>query len=113
LKHAYAVCDFIVSRSGSGSIFEIAALGKPSILVPLPFSASDHQSKNAHVYSQTGAGIVIEQDNLTKNFFMEKLRYLFLHQDKLDEMKKAALEFSKPQAAKTIAREILEYLMLE
>jgi UDP-N-acetylglucosamine--N-acetylmuramyl-(pentapeptide) pyrophosphoryl-undecaprenol N-acetylglucosamine transferase len=113
LKHAYSACDFIVSRSGSGSIFEISALGKPSVLIPLPTSASDHQSKNAYVYSQQGAGIFIEQNNLTKNFFLEKVRYILSNQDKLNEMKTSALEFSKPMAAKTIAREILEYLMLE
>ncbi len=44
LKKAYAASDLIISRAGSGSIFEIAALGKPSILIPLPESAQGHQS---------------------------------------------------------------------
>ena len=111
-KHAYKAADVIVSRSGSGSIFEIAAIGKPSILVPLPSSASNHQFKNAYTYSQTGAAVVIEQQNLTPNFFMENIDLIFLQKGKLNEMSQAALAFAKPLAARIIAREILEFLML-
>lgn len=113
LKHAYKAADLIISRSGSGSIFEIAAVGKPSILVPLPSAASNHQSKNAYRYAETGAALVIEQENLTPNFFMENIQLLLLRPEKLEEMKQAALAFAKPLAARAIAREILEFLMLE
>jgi len=112
MKHAYKVADMIISRSGSGSIFEIAAIGKPSILVPLPTAAANHQAKNAYVYSETGAALVFEQDNLTPNFFMEKVELLFLHSEKVEEMKNAALSFSKPLAARAVAREILEFFMI-
>jgi UDP-N-acetylglucosamine--N-acetylmuramyl-(pentapeptide) pyrophosphoryl-undecaprenol N-acetylglucosamine transferase len=111
-KHAYAASDLIISRSGASAIFEIAAVGKPSILIPLPSAAGDHQSKNAYVYSQSGAGEVLEQGNLTPNFFMEKVQLLLLHQERLEEMKHSALAFAKPLAARAVAREILEFLML-
>lgn len=113
IKHAYKAADLIISRSGSGSIFEIAAVGKPSILIPLPSSAGDHQAKNAYIYADTGAGIVVEQENLTPNFFLEKIQLLFLHPEKLEQMRQAALAFAKPLAARAIAREILEFLMLD
>jgi len=113
IKHAYKAADLIISRSGSGSIFEIAAIGKPSILIPLPSAAGDHQSKNAYAYAETGASMVIEQENLTPNFFMENVELLFLHPEKLEQMKNAALDFAKPLAARAIAREILEFLMLD
>lgn len=113
MKNAYKVADFVISRSGSGSIFEIAALGKPSILVPLPLAAANHQAKNAYAYSQTGAAVVVEQDNLTRNFFLDIIHNIFLHPDKLKKMGEEALRFSKPRAAITIAREILEYFTLE
>jgi UDP-N-acetylglucosamine--N-acetylmuramyl-(pentapeptide) pyrophosphoryl-undecaprenol N-acetylglucosamine transferase len=103
----------ILSRSGSGSIFEIAAVGKPSIMVPLPSAAGDHQAKNAYAYAQTGAAEVMEQQNLAPNFFMEKVQILFLHEDLLEQMRQAALAFAKPLAAREIAREILEFLMLD
>lgn len=113
IKHAYAAADLIISRSGAGSIFEIAAVGKPAILIPLPSAAGDHQSKNAYAYAETGAAEVIEQENLTPNFFMEKIQLLFLHPEKLEAMRQSALAFAKPLAARAIAREILEFLMLD
>ena len=112
-KHAYAAADFIISRAGASGIFEIAAVGKPSILIPLPCAAGDHQSKNAYAYAETGAAEIVEQENLTPNFFMEKLQLLFLHPEKLEQMQQAALDFAKPLAARAIAREILEFLMLD
>ena len=107
LKHAYSAADLIVSRAGSSSIFEIAALGKPSILIPLSSAANDHQSKNAYEYAKNGAAAIIEQENLTPNFFIEKIRSLLSHPE---AMQQAALEFARPLAARAIAREILEFL---
>ncbi|OGZ84682.1 MAG: hypothetical protein A2599_03495 [Candidatus Staskawiczbacteria bacterium RIFOXYD1_FULL_39_28] len=113
IKHAYKAADLIISRSASGSIFEIAAIGKPSILIPLPSSAGDHQSKNAYAYADTGAALVIEQDNLTPNFFIENVQMLFLNPSKIEQMKQSALSFAKPLAARAVAREILEFLTLD
>jgi UDP-N-acetylglucosamine--N-acetylmuramyl-(pentapeptide) pyrophosphoryl-undecaprenol N-acetylglucosamine transferase len=110
LKHALKVADVIISRGGAGSIFEIAATGKPSIIIPLPSSAGNHQSKNAYQYAKTGAGLVMEQDNLSPNLFLARIQYILSHSQESQAMKAAALEFSKPLAAKAIAREILEFL---
>ena len=110
LKAVFSATDFIISRSGASSIFEIAGSGKPSILVPLPSAAFNHQAKNAYAYADIGASLVIEQSNLTPNFFLDKINYLFMHPEKLEQMKTEALRFSKPLAAKSIAREIIEYL---
>ena len=109
LKHAYKVADFIISRAGSGSIVEIAALGKPSILIPLPSAANDHQSINAYEYAKTGAAIVMEQENLNPHLFLSKITSLLENPEQLAKMKNSALAFAKPLAGKAIAREILEY----
>lgn len=106
LSNAYAISDFVMSRAGSGIIFEIAAVGKPSILVPLPASAFDHQIKNAYQYANTGAAIVIEQNNLTPNFFLGQLENLLSQPQKIKVMKEQAIKFSKPEAAQTIAKVI-------
>ena len=108
LRHVYAACDFIVSRAGSGSIFEIAALGKPSILIPLPEAAQNHQIQNAYEYANTGAAIVLEEANLTPHFFLEKLRYLLSNSQELAKMSAAALQFAKPDAATAIAQHLIE-----
>ncbi len=109
LKHAYKISDFIVSRAGSGSIFEIAALGKPSILIPLPFSAQDHQIKNAYAYAKTKAAVVIEKGNLTPNFFIATLRNILAEPKIRKKMETAARNFSNPRAAEVIANYIIEY----
>ena len=110
LKHAYAATDLIISRAGSASIFEIAGAGKPCVLIPLPSSAGDHQSKNAYEYAKNGAAIIIEQENLIPNFFIGKINYIVSSPTVKEEMRQAALNFAKPLAAKQIAREILQYL---
>ncbi len=110
LRHAYAAADFIISRAGAGSIFEFAALGKPSILIPLPESAQGHQIQNAYAYAATGAAIVLEEANLKPHFFLEKLKYLFSSPQELEKMKNAALAFAKPDSAKVIADTLVAYL---
>ncbi len=109
LRQAYALCDFIVSRAGSGSIFEIAATGKPSILIPLPEAAQNHQVKNAYAYQEAGACLVIEEGNFTSHFFAERLRGLFSQPKELRKMTQSARNFAKPEAAKIIASYLVEY----
>lgn len=111
LKHALKVSGLVVSRAGSGSIFEIAACGKPSILIPLPEAAQGHQIKNAYAYQNSKACVVIEEKNLTPNFFLERLKYLFSKPDQLKEMGEKAKAFSQPRAAEVIAKYIVEYLI--
>ena len=110
LKRAYISSDLIVSRAGSGAIFEIAASNKPSILIPLPESAQNHQLKNAYTYAQKGAAMILEEENFSSRFFLEKLKNLFSRPQELEKMRKAAQEFSRPMAAKTIAGYIASYL---
>lgn len=110
LRHIYAVSNLVVSRAGSGVIFELAALGLPSILVPLPESAQNHQVKNAYAYAANGAAIVLEEANLTERFFLEKIRFLFSHPEEMARMKAEALKFAKPEAALIVAEELAKYL---
>ncbi len=110
LREAYALTDIIISRAGSGSIFEIAAVGKPSILVPLPESAQNHQIKNAYAYEERGACYVMEENNFTSHFFLERLKYLFENPQKLETMSQRAKDFSKPRAASVIANYLVEFL---
>jgi len=111
LKHAYAVADLVISRAGAGSIFEIAACGKPSILIPLPESAQDHQAKNAYTYARSGACQVIEEVNLTPHFFLGQIKYLFSSPEKLKEMGRRAKNWSHPKAGKIIAEYIISFLL--
>lgn len=110
LKQALKAASLIIGRAGSGTIFEIAALGRPSILVPLKEAAQNHQVENAYAFAESGACQVIEESNLTPHFFLEKIRYLFSQPGKLREMELSARTFAKPLSAKIIAEYIMEYL---
>src|SRR3989344_736974 len=110
LRDAFKVCDLVVSRAGSGSIFEISGCQNPSILIPLSSSAQDHQLKNAYAYAQNKAAVVMEEANLTPRFFLEKIKYLFANPDELQKMSQQAREFSRPESAKVIAGYIIKSL---
>lgn len=110
LKKAFAASDLVISRAGSGSIFELAALGKPSIIIPLDGSANDHQRANAYEYTKTGAAILLEQNNLKKNILLSLIKDLLEDKDRLDDMANAAISFSKPNAANIVAKEIMKLI---
>ncbi|RJQ14013.1 UDP-N-acetylglucosamine--N-acetylmuramyl-(pentapeptide) pyrophosphoryl-undecaprenol N-acetylglucosamine transferase [Candidatus Parcubacteria bacterium] len=110
LKEAYAICDIVVARSSATVISEIAAVAKPSILIPLPGAAQDHQRINAYNYAKTGAAIVMEQPNLATHLFIDALRESLENKKLNESMIQAAKKFSKIDAAEKIAEIILENL---
>ena len=109
IRIAYQGADLVVSRSGSG-IFELAAFGKPSILIPLPWAANDHQGANAAQYQKVGAAIVMEQDNLLPHVFLNNVVGLLTNPAKLGAMGEAARAFYKNDAASNLAQVILRYI---
>ena len=111
LREAYAAADLVLSRAGAGSIFEIAALEKPSILLPLAIAAQDHQVKNAYAYLDIskGATVVIEESNLTPHFLLEKIKYLFAIPGELGKMSQAARSFANPDSGRLIAEYVMNY----
>lgn len=108
LGDVLSAADVIVSRSG-GSIFEFAAFGRASILIPLPEAASNHQKINADVYSATGAAVTLEESEISIPLF-EKTVLDCLNPGKKEIMEKAALGFAKPDASQKIAVSILTYI---
>lgn len=108
MRDFYLVSDIIVSRASATSIFEIAAWGKPSILIPLHIAAQDHQRKNAYEYAAEGACIVIEEENLSPHILLAEIKKIYGNQEKKLNMGKAAQRFSRIDSAEVIAREILK-----
>lgn len=106
MKMAAGVADIVISRAGS-TIFEIAIWGTPSIIVPIPESISHDQRGNAYTYARTGAAVVMEEKNLGPNLLKAEIKRLMDSPSDREEMKKAALEFAKPDAAEKIAKEII------
>lgn len=105
MKTAIAAADVVVARAGAGTIFEIAAFAKPSILIPLPEGRD--QRANAYEFAESGAAVVIEQENLLPSLFHDQLKKISTDQELKKRMGEAAKTFSRPQAAAMIAEEIL------
>lgn len=108
LREAYAASDLILSRAGASAIFEIAALNKPSILIPLKDSAQNHQLENAFTYARNGASVVIEEDNLTPHLLLSEIEKIFDHPEVRKRMEEAAQKFARIDSAEIIAREIIK-----
>ena len=102
---ALAAADLVVARSG-GSIFEVAAAGRPAILVPYPNAAGDHQSGNARWMEQAGAAVVVPDDELTAERLAREVALLFGDRAHLAAMAEASLSLARPGAARAIADEI-------
>jgi len=106
LADALSVCDLVISRAGAGAIFEIALVGKPSILIPLKESAQNHQLYNAYAFVKSGACIVIEEENFTSRFLFEIVESLLSDEKKLKEMEEAAKNFAPKNTLELILKEI-------
>lgn len=100
--------DLILSRAGANVLFEIAALGKPSILIPLKFSASDHQRRNAEVFAKNKAAVLILEEELSPDKLLSTVLDLLLNKLKLQKMGQCAKKLSHPDAASKIVAEILK-----
>ncbi len=107
MKMTAGVSNLVITRAGS-ALFEIANWGIPSIIIPITESNGNHQQKNAYTYARTGAGIVIEENNLLDDILIAQINNIFDSNEKRREMIKAAKSFAKPEAANIIAKEILK-----
>jgi UDP-N-acetylglucosamine--N-acetylmuramyl-(pentapeptide) pyrophosphoryl-undecaprenol N-acetylglucosamine transferase len=103
---AFAAADLIVCRSGAGAVSELAAAGKPSILVPFPFAADDHQTRNAEAMERGGAARLIRDTDLTGERLFTAIGEAGEPRS-LESMVRAARQLAKPGAARRAA-EILE-----
>jgi UDP-N-acetylglucosamine--N-acetylmuramyl-(pentapeptide) pyrophosphoryl-undecaprenol N-acetylglucosamine transferase len=104
---AFAAADLIVCRSGAGAVSELAASGKPSVLVPFPFAADDHQIRNAEAFERAGAAKLVLDRDWTGEKLFEMVTALAADREALDRMGEAARKFARPGAARRAA-EILE-----
>jgi len=104
---AFEQADLIVCRSGAGTVAELAAAGKPSVLVPFPFAADDHQRKNAEAFERAGAARVIADREMTGERLFTTIAELSEQPGRLEQMGSAVRKFARPGAARRAA-EVLE-----
>ena len=106
MDFAYAAADIVVSRSGATTIAELTRIGKPVILVPLPFSAAGHQATNAKTVAEAGAAVIVaDKDVDTK--LEPSIRELLNNKATMDRMARASKSLGTPSAGPLIAEKIL------
>ena len=110
MEMAYAAADLAFCRSGALSLSELAAVGLPSVLVPFPYAAEDHQYHNAKVYDEAGAAKVIRQAELEDFDLYDYVSKLFSDSERLKEMSEAARSLADLTASEKIAKKIIEVL---
>ncbi|HEY1051897.1 MAG TPA: undecaprenyldiphospho-muramoylpentapeptide beta-N-acetylglucosaminyltransferase [Prosthecobacter sp.] len=100
---AYRVADLAVARSGASSMSELAYFGVPSLLVPYPFAADDHQTRNAEVFAQSGAARLLTEKEINADILADAVRDILMNPAKTDEMKRAANKMAVRNSAEKIA----------
>ena len=107
LAQVYQTADLIVARAGAGTVHEIAAIGLPSVLVPLPVGNGE-QELNAAGLRESGAAVVVADDHFTSQWVATRLPDLLEDQARLEYMAQTAKNFGISDAAETMARIITE-----
>lgn len=110
MDQAYAAADVIISRAGAIAISELAIVSKPVILVPFPYAAEDHQTKNAESLEKEGAAILIT-DEQTKGNLASTALDIVKDQEKVNHMSNNLSPFGKLGATKNIVNEIIEAVL--
>lgn len=107
MPETLAAADCVVSRAGATSLAEISARAVPALLIPFPFAAENHQSKNAEEYVAAGAAYLLEDDKLDTPAFAEKLFELVDSPKVREGMQSAAATFNTGSAAESLADIVL------
>jgi UDP-N-acetylglucosamine--N-acetylmuramyl-(pentapeptide) pyrophosphoryl-undecaprenol N-acetylglucosamine transferase len=107
LADPLAACDLVLARAG-GSVFELAAAGRPAILIPYPHATARHQDANAAWMSDAGAALVIDDSELDPDTLLRAVADLFADSPRLERMAAAARALARPDAAERIADEVLK-----
>jgi UDP-N-acetylglucosamine--N-acetylmuramyl-(pentapeptide) pyrophosphoryl-undecaprenol N-acetylglucosamine transferase len=108
----YAAADLVISRSGASSVSELCIVGKPTIFIPSPNVAEDHQTKNAKAISDINGAILIKESELEAQFetvFID----LFSNESKQVELSENIKKLAKPNATKDIVEEIVKLIRIK
>ncbi len=107
LADVYAAADLVLGRAGAGTVAELAYLGKPAVLVPLPGAGGDEQTRNGHLLADAGAAVLLPQEEATPHRLREVLLGLLEKREVLPEMGERARRVGRQDAAARLTDELL------
>jgi UDP-N-acetylglucosamine--N-acetylmuramyl-(pentapeptide) pyrophosphoryl-undecaprenol N-acetylglucosamine transferase len=108
MPDAFANADLVVCRSGAGAVSELAAAGKPSVLIPYPFAADQHQLRNAEAFARAGAALLALDAEWTGQRFFDTVKHLHDDRVQLNAMGECARKLAHPGAARRAAEILTE-----
>lgn len=110
MARAYSNAALVVARAGATTLAELCAIGRPSVLIPFPFAADDHQAKNASALEERGAAICIRESELDADALGGLISKLLGDPVRRQEMARAAREHGRPDAAAAIVDDIMGWI---
>jgi UDP-N-acetylglucosamine--N-acetylmuramyl-(pentapeptide) pyrophosphoryl-undecaprenol N-acetylglucosamine transferase len=109
MEEVYSAADLVVARAGAASLAEFAAFSLPGILIPFPYAADDHQTRNAEIYAHADAAILLKQSDLSGESLARSIRELIENPQRLQQMAANCARLAPKDAAGRVANTIEKY----
>jgi UDP-N-acetylglucosamine--N-acetylmuramyl-(pentapeptide) pyrophosphoryl-undecaprenol N-acetylglucosamine transferase len=103
MELAYSAADLALSRSGAASLSKLSHFGIPSLLIPFPFAAENHQALNAAIFEREGAAVVVEQGQVSVEAFAREIGALLRDEARLEKMSQSSRNLAPANAAECVA----------
>ena len=105
-----ASSHLVIARAGASTVAEVATVGRPSILVPFPYAADDHQARNAHAVNDAGAGWILPEAAFSADTLRGRIESLFGMPVVLERTAANAKALGRPEAAKNLADLVVQLI---
>jgi UDP-N-acetylglucosamine--N-acetylmuramyl-(pentapeptide) pyrophosphoryl-undecaprenol N-acetylglucosamine transferase len=109
MEEVYSAADLAIARSGAASLAELAAFSLPAILIPFPYAAEDHQTKNAEIFVRAGAAVLLKESDLTAELLAQKIHELLGHPNELQRLADISAGLAPKNAAALVVETMERY----
>ena len=109
MEEVYSASDLVVARAGAASLAEFAAFSLPAILIPFPYAADDHQTRNAEIYAHADAAILLKQSEISGELLARNIRELMQNPERLQQMAANCTRLAPKDAAGRVATTMEQY----
>jgi UDP-N-acetylglucosamine--N-acetylmuramyl-(pentapeptide) pyrophosphoryl-undecaprenol N-acetylglucosamine transferase len=113
LWYPLAAADLVIMRAGAGSLFDVAAAGRPAILIPYPYATGDHQIHNARHFTDRNAAEILLDDAITATLLRARVEDLLADESRREKLAKSMRTLATPEAADEVAGRLLEAAVRE
>jgi UDP-N-acetylglucosamine--N-acetylmuramyl-(pentapeptide) pyrophosphoryl-undecaprenol N-acetylglucosamine transferase len=113
MEEVYSAADFLAARAGAASLAEFAAFSLPGILIPYPYAADDHQTRNAEIYARSGAAILLKESEISGEVLARKIRELINNPEQIRQMSANSAQLARKDAARCMVTTMEKYISHE